>query len=41
MKNPKTKLSEVAQILGYSEMSSFRRAFKLWTKSTPKAFSTG
>jgi AraC-like DNA-binding protein len=37
MKNPKTKLWEVAEILGYSDMSAFRRAFKLWTNETPKA----
>lgn len=36
MKNPKTKLGDVAQILGYSDMSAFRRAFKVWTKETPR-----
>lgn len=30
-------INEVAEILGYADSTSFRRAFKGWTKSTPKA----
>jgi AraC-like DNA-binding protein len=41
MKNPRTKIWEVSQILGYSDMSTFRRAFKSWTKATPKDISKG
>lgn len=37
MKNPKLNISEVSQIVGYSDMAAFRRAFKTWTKATPKA----
>lgn len=31
-------LSEIALALGYSEQSAFQRAFKKWTKLTPKAW---
>lgn len=34
MKN--ANLTEVADVLGYSDLPAFRRAFKSWTKSTPK-----
>lgn len=37
MNNPKTSLTEVADILGYGDLPAFRRAFKGWTKATPKA----
>jgi AraC-like DNA-binding protein len=30
-----TKVSEVARLLGYADASSFRRAFKGWTNTTP------
>jgi AraC-like DNA-binding protein len=33
-----TKVSEVARLLGYSEASSFRRAFKNWTNETPQTY---
>lgn len=32
------QLSEVAQLLGYSEQSAFNRAFKRWSGSTPRAW---
>jgi AraC-like DNA-binding protein len=35
LKNPKTSLTEVAFLLGYSELSAFNRAFKRWMGSTP------
>ncbi|MGY8668494.1 helix-turn-helix transcriptional regulator [Bradyrhizobium sp. UFLA05-109] len=31
-------ISEVAWLLGYSEVSSFTHAFARWTRSTPTAF---
>ncbi|HKA34503.1 MAG TPA: AraC family transcriptional regulator [Candidatus Binatia bacterium] len=35
LKNPGNTLSEVAFLLGYSEVSAFNRAFKRWTGTTP------
>jgi AraC-like DNA-binding protein len=35
LKDPKNTLTEVAFLLGYSELSAFNRAFKRWTRSTP------
>lgn len=32
MKNPSPKQADVAQLLGYADLSSFQRAFKNWTK---------
>ncbi|MBO9203876.1 MULTISPECIES: AraC family transcriptional regulator [Niastella] len=37
MQNPAIKISEVSDILGYSDLTSFRKAFKTWTNSTPRA----
>ncbi|TDH24621.1 AraC family transcriptional regulator [Segetibacter sp. 3557_3] len=37
IRNPGAKLSEVSNVLGYADATSFRRAFKNWTKETPKA----
>ncbi|HEY1267229.1 MAG TPA: AraC family transcriptional regulator [Candidatus Binatia bacterium] len=35
LKNPSNTLTEVAFLLGYSEVSAFNRAFKRWTGTTP------
>jgi len=35
LKDRKNTLTEVAFLLGYSELSAFNRAFKRWTRSTP------
>jgi AraC-like DNA-binding protein len=37
MQNPAIKISEVSDILGYSELTAFRKAFKSWTNTTPRA----
>jgi AraC-like DNA-binding protein len=34
----KNTLTEVAYLLGYSEVSAFNRAFKRWTGSTPSDY---
>ena len=34
----KNSLTEVAFLLGYSEVSAFNRAFKRWTRSTPLSY---
>jgi AraC-like DNA-binding protein len=31
MENPHTKLRDIAELMGYSDLNSFRRAFKSWT----------
>jgi len=36
--NRSHKLTEIAFLLGYSEVSAFNRAFKHWTGSTPLAY---
>jgi len=36
MKNPAIKLSEISDILGYSDLPAFRKAFKSWTNVTPR-----
>jgi AraC-like DNA-binding protein len=35
--NNRNTLTEIAFLLGYSEVSAFNRAFKSWTGSTPLA----
>jgi len=41
MQNPAIKISEVSDILGYSDITAFRKAFKSWTNSTPRAIRKG
>jgi AraC-like DNA-binding protein len=41
MQNPSIKISEVSDILGYSDLTAFRKAFKSWTNSTPKTIRKG
>jgi AraC-like DNA-binding protein len=36
IKNRPGTITEVAEVLGYNDLPAFRRAFKLWTKATPK-----
>lgn len=36
MQNPSIKISEVSDILGYSDPTAFRKAFKAWTSVTPR-----
>ena len=38
MNDPRTKLSEIAFQLGYSDAANFTRAFRRWTGTTPSAF---
>jgi AraC-like DNA-binding protein len=38
MKQRQLPLSEVALLLGYSELSAFSRAFRRWTGKSPRAF---
>jgi len=35
---PATTVTEIAQVLGYADETSFRRAFKRWTGESPKAY---
>jgi AraC-like DNA-binding protein len=37
MQNPAIKISEVSDILGYSDPTAFRKAFKSWTNVVPRA----
>lgn len=41
MQNSAIKISEVSDILGYSDLTAFRKAFKSWTNSTPRAIRKG
>ena len=41
MQNPAIKISDVSDILGYSDLTAFRKAFKTWTNSTPRAIRKG
>ena len=38
LREPQMAICEVAYLLGFSESSSFHRAFKRWTGVTPKEF---
>jgi len=38
LEEPERPLTDVAFLLGYSELSAFHRAFRRWTGSTPLAF---
>ncbi|AIY41101.1 Transcriptional regulator [Collimonas arenae] len=38
LRDPNLQLTDVAQLLGYTEQSSFQRAFLRWTGTTPKTF---
>ena len=38
LREPEMAICEVAYLLGFSEASSFHRAFKRWTGVTPKDF---
>lgn len=38
LRDPKHTLTEIAYLLGYSEVSAFNRAFKRWTGSTPSEY---
>ena len=38
LKNTNTKVIYIAQMLGFSEQSSFQRAFKRWMGATPKQY---
>jgi AraC-like DNA-binding protein len=35
LRDPKHTLTDIAYLLGYSEVSAFNRAFRRWTGSTP------
>jgi len=37
IKRSGNNISEVAEIMGYADPTSFRRAFKTWTQTTPKS----
>jgi AraC-like DNA-binding protein len=41
LREPKHTLTEIAYLLGYSEVSAFNRAFKRWTRSTPSEYRRG
>lgn len=41
MQNPAIKISEVSDILGYSDLTAFRKAFKSWTNISPRAMRKG
>jgi AraC-like DNA-binding protein len=38
LRDRKNTLTEIAYLLGYSEVSAFNRAFRCWTGSTPSDY---
>lgn len=38
LSDSQNRLTDIALVLGYSEVSAFNRAFKRWTNSTPRNF---
>ena len=38
VRDPDLPLSDVAQYLGFSDQSSFNRAFRRWTDATPRQY---
>lgn len=38
LENPRLKIAEISQILGYANTPNFQRAFKRWTSSTPNNY---
>lgn len=41
LRDARLQLVEIAQLLGYSEQSTFNRAFRRWTGTTPRAYRRG
>jgi AraC-like DNA-binding protein len=41
LNDPRLRLAEIAQLLGFSEQSAFNRSFRRWTGRTPGAFRLG
>ena len=40
LRDPNLSLSQIAFLLGYSELSAFSHAFRRWTRTTPGAWRT-
>jgi AraC-like DNA-binding protein len=38
LRDPKNTFTDIAYLLGYSEVSAFNHAFKRWTGSTPSDY---
>ncbi|MCP4380226.1 MAG: helix-turn-helix domain-containing protein [Hyphomicrobiales bacterium] len=38
MRQPETSVDDIAERLGFSQSSSFARAFRSWTGKTPSEF---
>jgi AraC-like DNA-binding protein len=41
LRDPKSTLTDISYLLGYSEVSAFNRAFRRWTGSTPTDYRRG
>ena len=37
IQNPRINISEISDILGYADLTAFRKAFKSWTNTSPRA----